>query len=80
MSLTTKLKQLTDLENAQPLMAVDTLPPGSAAWIVEGMDIQITQYVLRDDHWIVLIATAENDSRMMYVDGDQIEHLAKSWI
>jgi hypothetical protein len=80
MSLTAKLKQLTDLENTQPLMAVDTLPPGSAAWIVEGMDIQITQYVLRDDHWIVLIATAENDSRMMYADGDQIEHLAKSWI
>jgi hypothetical protein len=43
MSLTAKLKQLTDMENAQTLIATDVLQPGSAAWIVEGMDMEIVQ-------------------------------------
>jgi hypothetical protein len=43
MSLTAKLKQLTDIEDAQTQMAVESPRPGSAAWIVEGMDIEIMQ-------------------------------------
>jgi hypothetical protein len=43
MSLTAKLKQLMDIENAQTQMATETLQPGSTAWIVEGMDIEIVQ-------------------------------------
>jgi hypothetical protein len=43
MSLTAKLKQLTDIQNAQTEMALNMLPPGSAAWIVEGMDMEIVQ-------------------------------------
>jgi hypothetical protein len=43
MSLTAKLKQLTDIENAQTQMVPESSRPGSAAWIVEGMDIEIVQ-------------------------------------
>jgi hypothetical protein len=43
MSLTAKLKQLTDIENGQAQMALKSSCPGSAAWIVEGMDIEIVQ-------------------------------------
>jgi hypothetical protein len=43
MSLTAKLKQLTDIEDAQAQTAVGALQPGSAAWIVEGMDIEIVK-------------------------------------
>jgi hypothetical protein len=80
MSLTAKLKQLTDLENAQPLMAVDALRPGSAAWIVEGMDIEIAQSVVCDAQWVVLIAPTGHASRMIFAHGDQVEHLAKRLI
>jgi hypothetical protein len=41
MSLTAKLKQLTDIENDPSQMAVASSRPGSAAWIVQGMDIEI---------------------------------------
>jgi hypothetical protein len=43
MSLTAKLKQLTDIENANTEMDLDVLQPGSAAWIVEGLDLEIVQ-------------------------------------